>query len=110
MSRGWGGGWDVLSLDTFCELRSHTRVHLHCSAVHCFLKYSHSQVPCTWANFKDLIRRAEVGLDRQARVQSQSCIEGIKTNLVYNSKGKCFSFHHNPLKARKRDARRTPGL
>ena len=53
---------DVLALDTLCELRRHARVHFHRCTVLCLLQYSHSQVSCPRPNFKDFIRRAEIGL------------------------------------------------
>jgi hypothetical protein len=53
---------DALALDALCELCRHARVHFHRCAVLCLLQYSHSQISCTRPNFKDFIRRAEIGL------------------------------------------------
>ena len=58
---------DVLALDALCELGGHARVHFHRRAVLCLFQYFHGQVSRTWADFEDLIRRAEVGLDCQVR-------------------------------------------
>ena len=63
--RGWVG--DVLALDALCELCGHAGVHLHRCAVLCLVQYEHRQVSRTWADFEDLIRRAEVGLDCQSK-------------------------------------------
>jgi len=62
--RGW---CDVLSLNALGELRSHARVHLHCCAVLCLFQYSYGKVSRAGTDLKDLIRRAEVGLDHQVR-------------------------------------------
>jgi hypothetical protein len=69
------GGVDVLSLDTLCELCGHARVHLHRRAVLCLFQYFHGQVSRTWADFKDLIRGSEVGLDSQVRAASEDIDE-----------------------------------
>ena len=76
---------DVLSLDTLCELCGHARVHLHRRAVLCFFQYFHGQVSRTWADFKDLIRGSEVGLDSQVRAASEDKEE--KNNHFNNSRG-----------------------
>ena len=65
------GKTDVLALHALCEFRGHPRVHFHRRAVLCLVQYSHSQVPRTWADFKDFIRRAEVRLDGQTRAPSR---------------------------------------
>ena len=72
----WG---DVLALDTLCELGGHARVHLHCRAVLGLFQYFHGQVSRTWTDFKDLIRRSEIGLDYQVRTASGDIDEEEKT-------------------------------
>lgn len=62
---------DVLALHALCELGRHARVHFHRRAVLCLLQYSHSQVSCTRPNFKDFIRRAEIGLYGQISSSSE---------------------------------------
>jgi hypothetical protein len=73
------GWWDILALDALCELRRHARVHFHGCAVLCLVQYSHSQVSRTRPNFKDFIRRTEIGLYGQ-----------ISSALEIAGKGKTF--------------------